>query len=74
MEKKSLLDEIRAFQKGKKFIIPALIILGLAGIILPIIPGLAILAIAFMLIFPKQGRESLNRLRKNIAEKFNLPI
>jgi len=74
MEKKSLLDEIRAFQKEKKFIIPALIILGFAGIILPIIPGLAILAIAFMLIFPKRGSESLKRLRKNIAEKFHLPI
>lgn len=66
MQKKKLNDEIKEFQKSKKILIPALIFFGITGLFLPVIPGLAFLAMAFLLIFPKQGEDVISKLRNKL--------
>lgn len=63
MSNKPLNDEIKEFQIHKKKLIPVLIIVGLLGLALPILPGVAILFLAFLLLFPKEGDNFLKRIR-----------
>ena len=58
-----LFEEIRQFQKDKKKLIPALIVLGVMGIFLPVIPGLAALALAALLLFPRQSDKLIKKIR-----------
>jgi len=70
MSKKDLVDEIRDFQKNKKKLIPVLVVLGILGLFLPILPGVALLFFGFLLIFPREGEKLLKKLRskfKNIT-------
>ncbi len=70
MSKKDLVDEIRDFQKDKKKLIPVLIVLGILGLFLPILPGVALLFFGFLLIFPREGENLLKKVRskfKNIT-------
>ncbi len=70
MSKKDLVDEIRDFQKNKKKLIPVLIVLGILGLFLPILPGAALLFFGFLLIFPREGENLLKKIRskfKNIT-------
>jgi len=64
MSRKPLTEEIKNFQVSKKKLIPVLIIVGLLGLILPILPGVAILFLAFLLLFPGEGEKLIKRLRK----------
>ena len=66
MRKKDLVDEIKDFRKSKKKLIPVLIVLGILGLFLPILPGVALLFFGFLLIFPKEGE----KLQKKIRSKF----
>ena len=70
MRKKDLVDEIRDFQKNKKKLIPVLVVLGILGLFLPILPGVALLFFGFLLIFPREGENLLKKIRskfKNIT-------
>ena len=70
MSKKNLVDEIRDFQKNKKKLIPVLVVLGILGLFLPILPGVALLFFGFLLIFPREGENLLKKIRskfKNIT-------
>jgi len=70
MSKKNLVDEIRDFQKDKKKLIPVLIVLGILGLFLPILPGVALLVFGFLLIFPREGENLLKKIRskyKNVT-------
>lgn len=66
MNRKTLREEIREFQSHKQKLIPILIVVGLLGLVLPIIPGVAVLFLAFMLLFPKHGEQLLKRIRQTI--------
>jgi len=66
MSRKTFTDEIRDFRRSKKKWIPILIIVGLLGLVLPIIPGVALLLLAFLLLFPKEGEAFLKRVRKSM--------
>ncbi len=70
MSKKNLVDEVRDFQKNKKKLIPVLVVLGILGLFLPILPGVALLFFGFLLIFPREGENLLKKIRskfKNIT-------
>ncbi len=70
MSKKDLVDEVRDFQKNKKKLIPVLVVLGILGLFLPILPGVALLFFGFLLIFPREGENLLKKIRskfKNIT-------
>jgi len=70
MKKKSLHEEIKQFQKEKKILVPSLLIVGVAGLIMPVIPGLAFIFLALMLIFPKQGKEAVDRFSTKFTSRF----
>ena len=55
MQKQPLHQEMRSFRRQKKVLIPVLILLGLVGLLLPVLPGLVLLALAAALMWP--GRE-----------------
>ncbi len=62
MPRKALVDEIQTFQREKSRLIPALCVLGIAGLLLPVLPGMLFLALAFGLLFPREGERYLNKL------------
>jgi uncharacterized membrane protein YbaN (DUF454 family) len=64
MARKHLFQEIRDFQNKKKLIVPALLLVGVAGLFLPVLPGVAIIALALLLLFPRRGEEILARLKR----------
>lgn len=68
MGKKPLLDEIKEFQKDKKKLVPVLLVLGVLGLLLPILPGAVFLLLGFLLLFPQQSHDLLRRIR----EKFRI--
>ncbi len=61
--RKTLSEEIKEFQLHKKKLIPILLAAGLLGLVLPILPGAAILFLAFVLLFPKEGEALIQRIR-----------
>jgi uncharacterized protein YqgC (DUF456 family) len=63
---KPLFEEIKQFQKDKKKLVPALILLGVLGIFLPVIPGFAALALAFLLVFPRQSEKFIKKVRTSL--------
>ena len=63
MSKKNLVDEIRDFQKNKRKLIPVVIVLGVVGLFLPVLPGVALLFFGFLLIFPRDGEKLLKKIR-----------
>ncbi len=65
MEKKnSLYDEMKKFQNEKKNYVIALFILGILGLIFPIIPGLLLIGLGVALISPKYGEALLEKIKK----------
>ena len=70
MHQTNLRDEIRQFQKRKmRFAIPILL-LGVLGLVLPIIPGVALIMLGILLLFPMQGRRLIDRIRRFIRKFF----
>jgi hypothetical protein len=67
--KESLFAEIKNFKQDKKKLIPILLVLGCIGIILPVVPGLVLLLLALLLIFPRQGEGIVKRLRNAFGRK-----
>ncbi len=70
MEKKDLVDEIKDFRKNKKKLILIVVVFGILGLFLPILPGVALLFFGFLLIFPREGETLLKKIRskfKNVT-------
>jgi len=64
MEKNSsLTEEIKQFQKEKKWYVTALMSVGMLGLVLPVIPGLFLIAAGVTLISPKYGNELLEKIK-----------
>ena len=67
---KNLVDEMKDFRKNKKKLIPIVVVLGIFGLFLPILPGVALLVFGFLLIFPREGETLLKKIRskfKNVT-------
>jgi len=65
MEKNSsLYEEIKKFRGEKKYYIIALFILGILGLIFPVIPGLLLIGLGIMLLSPKHGQALLEKVKK----------
>jgi len=62
--KKTLQDEMREYNRGKKWLVPLLIGLGLIGLLLPVLPGLALIVLGLLMLFPREGNALLNRLKQ----------
>ena len=63
-EKNSLYEEIKKFQKEKKIYFVILILVGLLGLIFPVIPGLFLIGLGIALISPKYGEALLNKTKQ----------
>lgn len=64
MDTSNLRQEIRQFQKKKmRFAVP-IIIVGIMGLVLPVIPGIALILLGILLLFPLQGKRLIDRLRQ----------
>lgn len=63
-KKNSLYDEMKKFQSEKKKYIIALFILGILGLIFPIIPGLLLIGLGVALISPKYGEALIEKIKK----------
>jgi len=64
MKKRSLYVEMKQFQGEKKYYIIALFLLGIIGLIFPILPGLLLIGLGIALISPKHGDALLERMKK----------
>ncbi len=60
MPRKSLQEEIEDFQVEKKKLIPALLVAGVAGLLLPVLPGVALIVLALN---PRRGEEIIRKIR-----------
>jgi len=70
-EKKPLLDRIMKFRKWRNWIAIPLIIIGVVGLALPILPGIAILFLGILLINPGLAytiKDKIIQLYKNIMK------
>lgn len=67
---KELVDEIKDFQKSKKKLIPIVIIFGVLGLFLPILPGVALLFLGFLLVFPREGEDLISKIRSTLKNYF----
>ncbi len=65
MRAKKLREDIRRFQKRKKYIAIPLIVIG-AILSLPLVPGpgLAIVFLGILLLFPREGHKMLNWMKE----------
>jgi len=66
--KRPLVDEIRSFRKNKIRTALLLLVIGLAGLVLPIIPGLIFILLAVWLVFPDQSEKLWERLKEALAK------
>lgn len=66
--KRPLVDEIRSFRKNKIKTALLLLVIGLAGLVLPIIPGLVFILLAVWLVFPDQSEKLWQRLKEALAK------
>lgn len=64
MSKTFLTEEIKEFQRQKKWLVPILVSLGVLGLVLPILPGVALLLFGLFLLFPTQGEDIVRRIRQ----------
>lgn len=64
LKDKSLYQEIKDFQHSKKRLIPVLFSLGLLGLFLPVLPGIALLLLGLSLLFPQQGKNAIEKTRR----------
>ena len=64
--RQTLSEQIIVFRRQKGKTVAVLLFLGLVGLVLPIVPGLAFLALAFLLLFPRQGDDILRRIKASL--------
>jgi uncharacterized protein YqgC (DUF456 family) len=63
--KKKLIDEIKKFRKGKPFIAIPLIIIGILGLVLPIIPGILLIVTGLTFLYPSFFKERIWKKSNN---------
>jgi len=68
-KKRPLIEEIRRFRKEKIRSALILLTVGLAGLVLPIIPGMLFILLAFWLLFPDQSEKLWSRIKEALAKK-----
>ncbi len=56
-----LRKEIRVFQNWKPFMGTLLVVIGLLGLVLPIIPGIVLISFGLVFLLPKSVRETLKQ-------------
>ncbi|HDP99184.1 MAG TPA: hypothetical protein ENN22_08385 [bacterium] len=61
--KKSLFEEIKQFNRDKKKYALILLIVGFAGLLLPVIPGLMLIVLGIMLLHPKLGQALSEKIK-----------
>lgn len=66
-KKESLYEEIKTFQGQKKIYFIILIVVGLLGLVFPVIPGLLLIGLGLALMCPKYGDILLDKVRKWIS-------
>lgn len=59
----SLYEEIKRFQSEKKIYFVILILVGLLGLVFPVIPGLLLIGLGIALISPKHGTELMEKIK-----------
>jgi len=72
VKKSNLREDIRLFRKRKSWYGVPLLILGVVGLILPVMPGWILIFLGILLLFPATGDriiEKLKRLRERIFPK-----
>jgi len=72
-KKNSLYEEMKKFQDEKKYYTIVLLVVGILGLIFPIIPGLFLIGLAIALISPKHGEVFLKKIKRlfhSIAANF----
>jgi hypothetical protein len=62
-ENAELRTDIRQFRKRKPWYGIPLLILGVAGLIIPILPGWIFIFLGILLLFPARGERIINRLK-----------
>ncbi len=64
VKKPNLREDIRRFRKRKAWYAVPLLILGVVGLILPVMPGWILIFLGVLLLFPTTGDKILERLKK----------
>ena len=67
MARKHLIQQIRDYQNKKKILVPVLLILGVAGLVLPVLPGVALIILAILLLFPRHGEQLLQKVKSSFS-------
>jgi hypothetical protein len=66
--KRPLIDEIKSFRSKKLKTALTLLAIGLAGLVLPIIPGVLFIVVAVWLVFPDQSEKLWERVKEALAK------
>ncbi len=66
----SLFEEMKQFQKEKTKYFVFFILLGFAGLVIPVIPGLVFIGLGIALINPKSGTELFEKILDRIKSLF----
>lgn len=67
----SLLDEMKQFQSEKKIYVVVLILVGLLGLVLPVIPGLLFIGLGIALISPRHGTALFEKIKNWFKSTFS---
>jgi len=59
----SLYEEMKQFQSEKKIYFLVLVLVGLLGLIVPVIPGLLLIGLGIALISPRHGTALLEKIK-----------
>ncbi len=60
----NLREDIRRFRRRKAWYAVPLLILGIVGLVLPIMPGWILIFLAIFLLFPATGDKIIERLKR----------
>lgn len=71
-DKKTLYDEMKKFQNEKKMYVIVLILLGCVGLILPVLPGLLLIGLGFVMISPYHGSVLLDKVKEKLRYWFTV--
>ncbi|MFZ5515614.1 MAG: hypothetical protein ACOY90_03185 [Candidatus Zhuqueibacterota bacterium] len=71
-QQNSLYEEMKKFRSEKKLYSIVLLVLGVIGLVLPIIPGFLFIGLGLALLYPKQGTELLERIKRWFRSIFSI--
>ena len=67
MEKKrKIRDEIRTFRRIRPYIAIPLLVIGVIGLVFPVIPGLALIFVGVMLLLPRTGDKLVRTIKSKL--------